>query len=457
MTKLSILILDDEARIRDELDDYLSNKGYQTYVASTPTKAMEIIRKNRIDLAIIDINLPEKDGLTVLQEIKDFDSEIEVIIITGQGDMQKAIQAMRHGATDFFNKPIQMKDVLHTIERTRRYINLAKEFSQIRLGYEKLTAELRELIGAQILGNSEAIKTVLEDIRICANHSDLSVLISGESGTGKELVARSIHYLSERKNSYFYAVNCAAIPENLFESEFFGYVKGAFTGAINNKPGWFEIAHKGTLFLDEIAEMSPMMQAKLLRVTEDGKVHRIGSNQDLTLDVRLISATNQDISRRIKSGEFRQDLFHRLNTFQIKIAPVRDRKEDIPILVEYFIGCYCRRFGKKITSVAASLMNKLVEYSFPGNVRELKNMLERAVIICNNSCLTEKYFAPDAFCMDDEDSSSGHHEESFDLSLVEQNTIIRALKRTEYNKQRAAKLLNISWQSLQRLMQKYNL
>lgn len=460
MTQLNILVLDDEKRIREELNYFLRNNDYKVYEASTPSEAMKIIKQNQIEIAIVDINLPEKDGLEVLKEIKNYDEDIEVLLITGQGDMNTAIQAMRWGAADFFNKPIRLNEVLHAIQRTTRYINLSKRYQQIRHSYDRLSAEVIGNPEAKLLGQSSAMNKVRRDIALAAEHPDTPVMITGESGTGKELAARNIHFLSNRKNHHFHAVNCAAIPESLFESEFFGYLRGAFTNAINGKPGWFELSDKGSLFLDEIGEMYPMMQAKLLRIVEDGKVRRLGANSDQSVNVRIITATNRDIGTLVKSGVFRQDLFHRLNTLQLKLPPLRERKEDIPILVDYYIQMFARKTGKTIHGIESSLLEKLSHYHYPGNIRELKNMLERAIILCDNSRLSIKHFTSDTFCPRDKGSISKTNnstDETYDLEILEKATVQKALDKTGWNKQQAARLLNISWQALERRIEKYQL
>jgi DNA-binding NtrC family response regulator len=457
MEKLSILVLDDEKRIREELVDFFNDNGYLTYNAGTPYEAEKIYRKHQIDIAIVDINLPEKDGLTVLQEIKEFDPDIEVLIITGQGSMEVAIEAMRYGAADFFNKPVRLSEVMNAIERTKRYIYLSRNYSQIRKNYDSLLEELFDNVGLRIIGKSQAILKVVEMIKLAAENPDLPVMITGESGTGKELIARTIHHLSPRKNGFFHAVNCAAIPENLFESEFFGYVKGAFTNALTNKPGWFEIADKGTLFLDEIGDMQPMMQAKLLRISEDGKVRRLGSNSDIRFNTRIMTATNQDIVQLLKEGKFRQDLYHRINTYKIFIPPLRERKEDIPLLIEQFVKAFAIKTNKPITGIETSLMDKLNRYHFPGNVRELKNMVERAVILCKGSKLQKKHFVFESLFPDDKGDNIYDQNSRFDLEDIERETIQRALKHTDNNKLQAAKLLNITWQTLERRLKKHNL
>lgn len=449
--------MDDEQRIREELSEFLSNCDYACHVAETPSQAMQIVQQGNIDLVILDINLPERDGISVLKDIKEQDEGIEVIMITGQGDMELAIKALRLGAADFFNKPINPDEALQAIERTKRYIKLSRQCSQIQSSYDRLFQDLNIGNGFKLIGESRAIKALKAKIESAAMNPDVSVLITGESGTGKELVARSIHYLSERKNKCFHAVNCAAIPEQLFESEFFGYVKGAFTGAGADKQGWFETADKGTLFLDEIADMQAYMQAKLLRVTEDGKVHRLGSNRELKVDVRVISATNRDIHRSVNKGSFRQDLFHRLNTFQIHIPPLRERKEDIPILVEHFARHFAHKTGKAISGIEATVMEKLVAHPFKGNVRELKNILERAIIACEDDKLKLKHFSD----LGSRTKATGQvqqpQEQELDLEILEKNAIIKALQQSGNNKTQAAALLNISWQALERRIKKYSL
>lgn len=457
MNDLHILILDDEPRIREELTDFLTDNDFVVYQAATPSEAYKIIAETPIEIAIVDINLPEKDGLSVLKEIKAQNIDIEVLIITGQGDMEKAISAMRLGAADFFNKPIRLGEVLQAIERSKRYIKLNRQLTSVRRNYKLLLHEMQENMGLQIIGTSPAIRKVLQDITTASEHADLPVLVCGESGTGKELVARSIHCLSSRKSNYFYAVNCAAIPETLFESEFFGYEKGAYTGAVASKPGWFEIANNGTLFLDEIGDMHAMMQAKLLRITEDGKVRRLGSNKDNKVNVRIISATNRNIEQLVAEGSFRRDLYHRINAFQITIPPLRERKEDIPVLVEHFIRHFAAKTGKAINGIESTLMDKLLAYPYPGNVRELKNMLERAIILCHNSKLTTQHFKTETFRTEPNHGENHGSDELYDLELIEKNAITKALAKTGNNHLQAAKLLNITWQTLQRRLTKHKL
>jgi len=450
MEKMNVLVLDDEPRIRDELSDFLTDHQFSVFEASCPDEAMPLLEKQQIDIAIVDLNLPGRHGLDVLKEIKAEYPDIEVLIITGQGDMETAIQAMRSGAADVFNKPIRLNEGLLAIQRSTRDVSLNRQFHRIRQSYDQLSRELMQNLGLEIIGNSPQIKNLLKDISIAAQNPDTPVMICGESGTGKELVARSIHHLSARNAGYFCAVNCAAIPDNLFESECFGYEKGSFTGAQSAKPGWFEMADHGSLFLDEIGDMNALMQAKLLRISEDGQVRRIGSTRDRNVDVRIITATNRDIDAMVASGSFRGDLFHRINTFMISIPPLRERTADIPLLISYYLELICNKTGKKICSMEAELMDKLMSYSFPGNVRELKNILERAVILCDGKQIRIRHLRSDLWCCNPQSNPSSEPDELFDLKLIERQTIERALKKIGGNKLQAARLLNISWQALER-------
>lgn len=452
-----ILVLDDEKVFRDEIKEFLENEGFSVFLADRPSKGFEVLKTTEIDILILDLKLPEMDGLTVLKNVKEQYPTIEVIMITGHGDMDAVIQAMRLGAVEFFTKPFRLLDMRAAIQRTKRYITLQSQYKEINQTYNLLSRDLIESIGNDILGNSTAINQVVELMGKVAKTNDTSVLITGESGTGKELIARGIHFLSERKNSYFYAVNCSAIPESLFESEFFGHKKGSFTGATEDKAGWFEVAHGGTLFLDEVVEMQPAMQSKLLRVLEERKVRRIGSSTDIPVDVRIIAATNQEIEKLIENGKFRSDLYYRLNSFVIHIPPLRERREDIPVLFDYYLKFYSKKLGKKISSYDEDIITSLVNYNFPGNVRELRNMVERALILVDGSKLTLKNFTGLIGKIDEQAASTSIGIDLFDLDKVEKILIMKALERTGYHKTEAAQLLNITRQALDRRMEKYGI
>lgn len=457
MKEISILVLDDEKVFRKEIKEFLNGEGFSVLTAERPSEAFSILSENKIDILILDLRLPEMDGLEVLTKVKEEYPDIEVIMITGHGDMDAVINAMRLGAIEFFPKPFRLLDMRAAIQRTKRYITLHEQLKEINQTYSLVSKDLIESIGNEIIGNSFGIRQVVELMGKVAKTDNTSVLITGESGTGKELVARGIHYLSSRKKSYFYAVNCSAIPDTLFESEFFGHKKGAFTGANEDKAGWFEVANGGTLFLDEVVEMLPAMQSKLLRVLEERKIRRIGSNVDIPVDVRIIAATNQDVNKLIEEGKFRSDLFYRLNSFQIHIPPLRERKEDIPILFDYYVKHISTRLGKKINQVDPTIVKAMMGYNFPGNIREMRNMIERAIILSEGGRLTMKNFSG-LIAPPDLGSTTGIiGEDIFDLDLIEKIVIMKALERTGYKKTEAAQLLNITRQALDRRLEKYDI
>lgn len=457
VSNLRILILDDEQLVRDELSEFLIDPNFQIFKASTPSEAFEIMNRNEVHIAIVDVNLPEMSGLEVLEKIKKEHSDIEVIMISGYSEMDSVIHSMRLGASDFFTKPFRLRDVEHSIERTKKFVNLNKSLQEVKRNYSIISKEFYEAMGYEIVGESRHMKNLINLIGKVAKTENTSVLITGESGTGKELVARAIHYLSSRKENCFYAVNCSAIPETLFESEFFGHTKGAFTGASDTKTGWFEAANKGTLFLDEIGDMQLNLQTKFLRVLEDRKIRKVGSNIEIPFDTRIIAATNQNLEELSNEKGFRLDLYHRISSFVIHLEPLRNRKEDIPLLLDYFVKYFNRIMAKNINEVDEAVVRKLLAYEFPGNVRELKNMVERAVIICDTNKLGLSHFQLN----DIKENYSDHYhypsEEILDLELVEKNCILKALERSNYNKSKAADLLNITWQSLDRRIKKYKI
>ncbi len=466
--KLRILVVDDEPRLVDEIAEFLKSRGFAVFSANHPDKALELVKRQQPDIAILDIRLPGMSGLDLLDEIKKIHRQTEIIMISGHGDMHTVIDAMRRGAVDYFAKPFRLADVYKAIVRTERFIQLSTELNSVRSNRDMLSKKLLENIGVRLVGNSPAMKEMVGMMTKVAQTPNTSVLILGESGTGKELVAHGIHYLSSRSNKTFYSVNCSAIPESLFESEFFGHKKGAFTGADTDKEGWFEIADGGTLFLDEISDMPLLQQAKLLRVLEERKVSKVGSRQSRQVDVRVIAASNTDLEKLAHENKFRLDLFHRLNIFVINIPPLREHKEDIPSLTDYYLKIYCRQFGKPVMDVEKEAMQKLMGYDFPGNIRELRNIIERAVILCDGNVLRPEHFklshetAP-------EKANTGHpvaaektlpvvtENEDLDLEENERRLIRKALEKAGNNKSKAAALLNITWQALDRRMKKYGM
>lgn len=460
MKKLSVLVVDDEKGYRDEIAEYLNDSGFDVQTAEKPSIAIELVHQDHIDIALIDLKLPEMDGISLMQKIHELDSEIVVIMISGHGDMNSVITAMRKGAIDFFTKPFDLIDIKYCIERTQKYIALQEEISEIKDTYEKLLSTKEDRNRYQIIGDSEKIKHILSLMKKVAETNNTDVFISGESGTGKELVARGIHKLSSRKNKIFFDVNCTAIPENLFESEFFGHVKHAFTGAESSKKGWFEIANHGTLFLDEIGDMPLSMQAKLLRVLEERKIRRVGSSQNIPLDIRIITSTNKDLKQMVKKKLFRKDLFYRLNKFHIHIPPLRMRKKDIEPLVDYYTKVFCTSMKKKPKKFSEKTIISLQNYDFPGNVRELKNIIEKAVIMSRDgdrylSLQTSKDFPQNEKM--NELLSFLPNLQLKNLGIIEKEMVSEAMKKAGNNKTKAAELLGTSRTSLNRKIKKYNL
>lgn len=457
MNSLKILVLDDEKVFRDEIREFLENEGFKVFAAGKPSEAFLIFQEFEIDILILDLRLPEMDGFAVLEHIKANYPNTEVIMITGHGDMDAVIQAMRLGAVEFFPKPFRLLDMKAAIRRTRRFLDVSQRLKEVNTSLSIIAKDLKDSVGYEIIGKSKAIQQVIELMRKVAQADNTSVLITGESGTGKELVARGIHSLSSRKNAPFYAVNCSAIPDTLFESEFFGHKKGTFTGAIDDKAGWFEIANGGTLFLDEIVEMIPAMQSKLLRVLEERKIRRLGSSVDVSIDVRIIAATNQNVQELLASSRFRNDLYYRLNSFEIAIPPLRERPDDIPPLLTYYCEVLSKRMNKKNIAIDEMVLRAAMAYPFPGNVRELRNMVERALIIAEGNRLTLRDFAFAGITPNLDIPLEVIEETTLDLEEIEKRAILRALEKTGYKKADAAALLNITRQSLDRRLEKHNL
>lgn len=457
MKQLSVLVLDDEPRMRDEIEEFLLGKKYVVFTAGSPSIGFEILAKEKIDILILDVKLPEMNGLEMLEKIKATYSELEVIMISGHGDMNTVIEAMRLGAFDYFQKPFRLPEVNHAIERTKRFIILTERLKSTEHKFDLLSKEIQLYFGHDLIGRSAAMRKVVDLMSKVAQSDHTSVLITGESGTGKELVARGIHLLSQRNKQFFYSVNCSAIPETLFESEFFGHKKGAFTDAREDKEGWFEIAHNGTLFLDEIGDMPKTQQAKLLRVLEDRKISKLGSRVEVPVDVRVITASNRDLFSWSRDGKFRPDLYHRLSTFVIEIPPLRDRKDDIKPLLEYYIHYFAEQMGKSIKAIDPELTLRLMDYHFPGNVRELRNMVERAIILCESDRIGWDNFRFSIPKSTEEEKAITLPGDNLDLAEIEKNVIMKALERANHNKSKAAELLNITWQALDRRMGKYGM
>ena len=382
MEKTKILVVDDDRNLLDLIRMRLEASGYAVFAVDHENRAKEISTKEIFDVAVSDLQLVKQEGLQLMEELHLIQPEMPAIILTAHGSIESAVEAMTRGAFTYLTKPFDSRELILQIERARERSQLTKEISRLKeLLEEKFNF-------ANIIAKSEPMRSVLDQVAQIAG-TESNVAIYGASGTGKELIAKAIHISSPRKNFPFLAINCAAIPESLLESELFGFQKGAFTGAVKTSKGLFTRADKGTIFLDEIGDMSLPIQAKLLRVLQERSFVPLGSNNPVTVDVRIIAATNKDLKEEVQKKNFREDLFYRIHVIPIELPPLRDRKEDIPPLVEHFINKYSDLMGKKVKAVAPAAMQKLMLHDWPGNVRELENTIEYAIAMTNTDTLTE--------------------------------------------------------------------
>lgn len=451
--KIKILILDDEKQFTEELSGFFEDSDFEAFEANTAEEGKKILNSNKIDLLILDVRLPGANGLDILKEVKIQYPFMEVIIISAHGDMDTVIKAMRHGAFDYLRKPFRYIDIQIAIERTQKYLQMQRRLKQMEEKNSLISKTLEEKIDRQFIGVSPQILEVFEQAITAANYPEANVLITGESGTGKENIARIIHYSSIRKDHIFCAVNSSAITESLLESEFFGHKKGSFTGAITDKMGYFEVCNGGTLFLDEIADMPLNLQAKILRATEEKVIIRVGDTNQIRTDFRIISATNNDIEKRVDKKKFRLDLLHRLNTLHIQIPPLRERPEDIKPLVNYFVESLSVKLNKPSVHISPEVFRELGKYDFPGNVRELKNMTERAIMLCKGNILGIADFR----IKPPKPGVIVQKEDLVDLKTLEINMIRKALQICKYNQQATADALGIHRDALGRKMKKYNI
>jgi len=454
--KLNILVIDDDPVFRNLIRSVLKEKS-NVFAAESPSVGFKIMNAQLIDIIICDFQLPEMSGLKVLEIVKEEYPGTEVIMISASGDMDTVIGALRQGAADYLKKPFTAPDIWFSIERTRKFSELNDKLAHAKKENSLLKTEVNREIGQAIIGQSIDVISIKQQMEMVAETPDTSVLIIGESGTGKELVARGIHNMSKRKDQLFGAVNMSAVPESLFESEFFGHKKGSFTGAIVDRAGWFEETNHGTLFLDEIGEMPIALQIKLLRVLEDRRFTKVGTQREQDFDVRIVSATNKTLEVLTDGKSFRLDLFHRLGTFVIHLPPLRERKGDIIELSNYFLEILAKKMGKnKITSINNEVFELFKNYPFPGNIRELKNLIERAVIVCQGKELTPMHFTSVSL-LKTVPNSSNLNGNTFDLKELEKQTILKVLQRVNFNKAEAARLLNLEWNALYRRIQKFNI
>lgn len=438
-----ILIVDDEKPIRDSLKMVLDDEGFTTSVASDGEDALQKLQTENFDVVISDIKMPKLDGIQLLEAASKVSPDTFFIIMTAYASVKTAIEALRNGAYDYLIKPVEFDDVILRLKKLIEFKNLSAENRALR---QRLSYETGFV---NIIGNSEPMKKVFDVISQVAP-TNSNILIMGKSGTGKEMVAKAIHQNSKRKDKIFLPINCGAISENLIESELFGHKKGSFTGASEDKLGLFKVADGGTLFLDEIAELPLNLQVKLLRALEDRAFFPVGGTKPVSTDVRLIAATNQDLFEKTKLGEFREDLYYRLNVVEIKLPTLNERRDDIPLLVNHFIEKFCKEMGKKILGVDNDTMKILLSHEWRGGVRELENVIERAVIFASREMITPSsladYLKTNAAQTGDIDSLKEA------LRIFEKDHITKTIKKYEFNKEEAAKALDIGLSSLYRKM-----
>lgn len=457
---IKILVVDDDSSIRNMLAIVLKKNGYQVTAVDSSEEALRCLKDRPFELIISDIKMPGISGIELLKKIKTITPEVPVIMITAFASANDAVEAMKLGAEDYITKPFNLDELKLIIEKSLYKKSI--EVENILLKSQLADQEKFE----NIVGKNHQMVKIF-DLIDTISHTDSTVLITGESGTGKELIAHAIHKKSSRQGKPFISINCGALPENLLESELFGHIKGAFTDAYKDKGGLFEQADKGTLFLDEIAEMSQKMQVKLLRAIQERKIRHVGSNYEIEVDVRIISATNRDLVDSMKNNEFRSDLFYRLNVISIKVPPLRERKDDIPLLLNFFLKYYNKRFNREIQGFEKDILNLFVRYSWPGNIRELENFVERAValekseIIGVNSLPPELIYNISEKDALDTDIGTMIAEGDFDFNQyiddVSRKIILKALELNNFNIKKTAGMLKLNYRSMRYLMEKYNL
>lgn len=453
MRKTRILVVDDEHLIRWSLEQNLKKQGYEVLTAGTGEDALKMVREDQPDLMLLDVQLPGINGLQVLEKVKEGDEDIVVIMVTAQGALETAVTAMRLGAYDYINKPFNLEEMAIVIKKALETSDLRREVASLRSEHKKFGPP-------NIIGKSKHMGNVLEMMNKVAKSEASTVLIQGESGTGKELVAKWIHYASSRAEKPFVAINCAAVPSTLLESELFGHEKGSFTDAKVTKKGLFELADGGTVFLDEIGDMEVGMQAKLLRFLEDRNFRRIGGTKAISVDVRIISATNKDLLKAIEDKHFRNDLYYRLQVIPIYLPPLRERKDDILLLVQHFIEVFNREFNKCVKGVSSMAEKMLVDYGWPGNIRELKNVVERAIILGNEDTLLLEHLpleivAKSSASVTPPTTTFKLPPEGVDIEEVEKELIRQALENCDWNQSKAAKKLSLGIDAFRYRMKKF--
>ena len=447
-TDTHILIVDDDALMLDFLSTALSRRGFRVDKADNGIVALEKIRANQYHLVLTDMRMPSVSGIEILEAVKESWPSTDVVIITGYGTIENAVEAMEKGAYNYITKPCSAAAIEHVVDRALEHQNLMAE-------NRYLQSELMQRYGLDsVIGRSPVMKQVFETVEVISS-SAATILIMGETGTGKEVIARAIHYNSPRRNRPFIKVNCAALPADLVESELFGHEKGAYTGAFRQTKGKFEVAHKGTLLFDEIGEISPSLQPKLLRVLQEMEFERVGGEgQTIKVDVRIIATTNKDLEEEVEKGRFREDLFYRLNVVPICLPPLRERKkEDIPLLAKFFLEKYNQKNGRQIEGFSEEALNILMNHDWPGNVRELENALERAVIMCQENILQPEHFGLRMKSFE----PAGGNRLSVGTSLreLERELILKTLRAQDGHKEKTARILGISVRTLRNKLNAY--
>ncbi len=439
--KISILVVDDEESVRDSLSLWFVEDGYRVECAENAKKALSILESDTFDIILTDLKMPGMDGLEMLRRIKVLNKDSIIIVMTAFATVDTAVKALKDGAFDYVTKPFDPDDLSHLIRNATRQITLAQENETLKKRVDSLESV------EDLIGKSEAIKRVLKEVESVAP-TNSSVIITGESGTGKELVARAIHANSLRRFYPLVSVHCGALTESLLESELFGHEKGSFTGALYNRKGRFEMADSGTIFLDEIATISAKMQVELLRVLETKSFMRVGGNKEISSDFRVICATNRDLKSMVEKGTFREDLYYRLNVMNIHVPPLRERVEDIPLLVEYFIRKYCTTMNKPVITIDPAASKRILAYQFPGNIRELENMIERAIVVGNGRKigLADLPFGKDVI------ESSVESLEDFEKAFI-----LQILNKYSWNISRTAQALKVDRVTLYNKIKKYSL
>ncbi len=442
----NLLIVDDEQHVRESLSRWFEEDGYRVSTAASGKEALARLGRERFDVVISDIKMPGMDGLELLQRIREVDSDVAVILVTAYASVATAVRALKEGAYDYLVKPFDPEELTRVVEKACEKIRLQQENAALK---ERLAGDVPELI----TGPSRVMQELIELVDTVAP-TDATVLIRGESGTGKELVARRIHAKSERIFGPLVTVNCGALPEGVLESELFGHEKGAFTGAVARRQGKLELADGGTLFLDEIGEIPLKVQVELLRALEDHRITRVGGTQEIEVDFRVICATNRDLEKAVEEGAFRSDLYYRINVFEIRIPPLRERPEDIMVLAEHFLRKFAASMGRRVTGFSSAARDLLLQHSWPGNVRELVNAVERALVVCQ-----EGEVQPEHLPIVGLRANHGAAANGDDLSLqsVEKRHIEKVLRLSEFNVTRAARTLGIDRVTLYNKMRKYGI